>query len=139
MDLEFRFSQHAENIDRALVHHWLSDLSYWAKGRPRELQDAAIDASRNYSVHEVGSGRQVGYARVVTDRVTFAWLCDVFVDPDARRAGVGKLLVDGVLADLDALGVRRTLLATADAHGLYALYGFEPLAEPGRWMGRGTV
>lgn len=139
MDLEFRLSQQAENIDRDLVHHWLSDLSYWAKGRPRALQDAAIDASRNYSVHEVGSGRQVGYARVVTDRVTFAWLCDVFVDPDARGEGVGKLLVDGVLADLDALGVRRTLLATADAHGLYAQYGFEPLAEPRRWMGRGTV
>jgi N-acetylglutamate synthase-like GNAT family acetyltransferase len=66
-------------------------------------------------------------------------LCDVFVDPDARGAGVGKLLVDGVLADLDGLGVRRTLLATADAHGLYAQYGFEPLAEPARWMGRGTV
>jgi GNAT superfamily N-acetyltransferase len=139
MDLEFRLSQQAENIDRDLVHHWLSDLSYWAKGRPKALQDAAIDASRNYSVHEVGSGRQVGYARVVTDRVTFAWLCDVFVDPDARGAGVGKLLVDGVLADLDTLGVRRTLLATADAHGLYAQYGFEPLAEPRRWMGRGTV
>ncbi|HEY3411209.1 MAG TPA: GNAT family N-acetyltransferase [Propionicimonas sp.] len=139
MDLEFRLSQQAENIDRDLVHHWLSELSYWAKGRPRALQDAAIDASRNYSVHEVGSGRQVGYARVVTDRVTFAWLCDVFVDPDARGEGVGKLLVDGVIADLDALGVRRTLLATADAHGLYAQYGFEPLAEPRRWMGRGTV
>ncbi len=139
MDLEFRLSQQAENIDRDLVHHWLSDLSYWAKGRPKAQQDAAIDASRNYSVHEVGSGRQVGYARVVTDRVTFAWLCDVFVDPDARGAGVGKLLVDGVLADLDALGVRRTLLSTADAHGLYAQYGFEPLAEPRRWMGRGTV
>ena len=139
MDLEFRLSQQAENIDRDLVHHWLSDLSYWAKGRPKAVQDAAIDASRNYSVHEIGSGRQVGYARVVTDRVTFAWLCDVFVDPDARGTGVGKLLVDGVLADLDALGVRRTLLATADAHGLYAQYGFEPLAEPGRWMGRGTV
>jgi GNAT superfamily N-acetyltransferase len=139
MDLEFRLSKAAEHIDRALVHHWLCDLSYWAKGRPRHLQDAAIDSSRNYSVHEVGSGRQVGYARVVTDTVTFAWLCDVFVAPDARGAGVGKLLVDGVLADLDGLGVRRTLLATADAHGLYAQYGFEPLAEPGRWMGRGTV
>jgi N-acetylglutamate synthase-like GNAT family acetyltransferase len=139
MDLEFRLSQQAENIDRDLVHHWLSDLSYWAKGRSKTLQDAAIDASRNYSVHEVGSGRQVGYARVVTDRVTFAWLCDVFVDPDLRGAGVCKLLVDGVLADLDALGVRRTLLSTADAHGLYAQYGFEPLAEPRRWMGRGSV
>ena len=63
----------------------------------------------------------------------------MFVAKDARGEGVGKLLVEGLLADLDALGVRRTLLATADAHGLYAQYGFEPLAEPRRWMGRGTV
>jgi N-acetylglutamate synthase-like GNAT family acetyltransferase len=139
MDLEFRLSQGAEHVDRTLVHHWLSELSYWAKGRARERQDAAIDASRNYTVHDVASGRQVGYARVVTDRTTFAWLCDVFVAPEARGSGAGKLLVDGVLADLDALGVPRTLLATADAHGLYAQYGFEPLADPTRWMARGTV
>jgi len=136
---DYRFSTAIDDIDRGLVHRWLSEEAYWAKGRPRHVQEAAIEASRNYSVLEVGSGRQVGYARVVTDTVTFAWLCDVFVAPEARGAGAGKLLVDGVLADLDALGVRRTLLATADAHGLYAQYGFEPLAEPGRWMGRGTV
>ncbi|HEY3339340.1 MAG TPA: GNAT family N-acetyltransferase [Propionicimonas sp.] len=139
MGSDYRFSTATSDIDRALVHRWLSEDAYWARGRPRHVQDTAIDTSRNYSVHDVGSGRQVGYARVVTDTVTFAWLCDVFVVPEARGAGVGKLLVDGVLADLDALGVRRTLLATADAHGLYAQYGFEPLSEPGRWMGRGTV
>ena len=139
MSTDYRFSTAIDDIDRGLVHRWLSEEAYWAMGRPRHVQEAAIEASRNYSVLEVGSGRQVGYARVVTDTVTFAWLCDVFVAPEARGAGVGKLLVDGALADLDALGVRRTLLATADAHGLYAQYGFEPLAEPGRWMGRGTV
>ena len=139
MSTGYHFSTAIDDIDRVLVHRWLSEDAYWARGRPRQVQDAAIDASRNYSVLEVESGRQVGYARVVTDTVTFAWLCDVFVAPEARGAGVGKLLVDGVLADLDGLGVRRTLLATADAHGLYSQYGFEPLAEPGRWMGRGTV
>ena len=139
MSTGYHFSTAIDDIDRVLVHRWLSGDAYWARGRPRQVQDAAIDASRNYSVLEVESGRQVGYARVVTDTVTFAWLCDVFVAPEARGAGVGKLLVDGVLADLDGLGVRRTLLATADAHGLYSQYGFEPLAEPGRWMGRGTV
>ena len=139
MSTDYRFSTAIDDIDRGLVHRWLSEEAYWAKGRSRQVQEAAIDASRNYSVLEVRSGRQVGYARVVTDTVTFAWLCDVFVAPEARGAGVGKLLVDGVLADLDGLGVRRTLLATADAHGLYSQYGFEPLAEPGRWMGRGTV
>ena len=139
MSTDYRFSTAIDDIDRGLVHRWLSEEAYWAKGRSRQVQEAAIDASRNYSVLEVRSGRQVGYARVVTDTVTFAWLCDVFVAPEARGAGVGRLLVDGVLADLDELGVRRTLLATADAHGLYAQYGFEPLADPGRWMGRGTI
>jgi GNAT superfamily N-acetyltransferase len=139
MASEYRVSTATADIDRELVHRWLSEQAYWALGRPRDVQDAAIDASRNYSVFEAGSGRQVAFARVVTDGTTFAWLCDVFVSPDARGTGVGKLLVEGVLADLDGLGVRRTLLATADAHGLYAQYGFEPLAEPGRWMGRGAV
>ena len=135
----YRFSTATEDIDRDLVHRWLSQEAYWAIGRSRTVQDTAIDASRNYSVHEVAGGRQVAYARVVTDGTTFAWLCDVFVAPDVRGSGVGKLLVEGLLAELDDLGVRRTLLATADAHGLYAQYGFEPLAEPARWMGRGTV
>lgn len=139
MAIEYRFSTATEDVDRAQVHRWLSQEAYWALGRARGVQDTAIDASRNYSVHEVEGGRQVAYARVVTDRTTFAWLCDVFVSPEVRGAGVGKLLVEGVIADLDGLGVRRTLLATADAHGLYAQYGFEPLAEPTRWMGRGAV
>jgi len=68
--------------------------------------------------------------------VTFAWLCDVYVDPSVRGNGVGVGLIEGVLADLDPLGLRRTMLATADAHGLYTKFGFEPLAEPARWMVR---
>lgn len=139
MGNDYRFSTATDDIDRALVHRWLSEEAYWARGRARDVQDAAIDASRNYSVHDVRSGGQVGYARVVTDGVTFAWLCDVFVSADTRGSGVGKLLLEGLLAELDGLGVRRTLLATADAHGLYAQFGFEPLAEPKRWMGRGAV
>ncbi|MFT4111014.1 GNAT family N-acetyltransferase [Propionicimonas sp.] len=136
---DYSFSTDTSEVDRVLVHRWLSEQAYWALGRTREVQDAAIDASRNYSVHDSGSGRQVAYARVITDASTFAWLCDVFVSPQVRGDGIGKLLIEGVVADLDALGVRRTLLATADAHGLYARYGFEPLAEPGRWMGRGGL
>ena len=64
MSTDFRFSTAIDDSDRGLVHRWLSEEAYWAKGRPRQVQDAAIDASRNYSVHEAGSGRQVGYARV---------------------------------------------------------------------------
>lgn len=131
-----RFSNRTEDIDRSLVHHWLSELSYWAQGRTREAQDTAIDGSRNYSVHDETSGDQLGYARVVTDGATFAWLCDVIVAPQARGRGVGKRLIAGVVDDLEPLGLRRILLATADAHGLYAQYGFTPMADPERWMVR---
>lgn len=131
-----RFSNRTEDIDRSLVHYWLSELSYWAQGRTREAQDTAIDGSRNYSVHDETSGDQLGYARVVTDGATFAWLCDVIVAPQARGRGVGKRLIAGVVDDLEPLGLRRILLATADAHGLYAQYGFIPVADPERWMVR---
>ena len=124
------FATGTDRIDRALVHRWLSEESYWARGRSRATQDAAIDASRNYGVYDDATGRQVAYARVVTDGVTFAWLCDVFVDDTARGTGIGTMLIAGVMADLDPLGVKRVMLATAGAHGLYARYGFAPLADP---------
>ena len=72
------FSAETDRVDRARVHQWLSEQSYWAQGRAREKQDAAIDASRNYGLYDIGSGEQVAYGRVVTDGDTFAWLCDVF-------------------------------------------------------------
>ncbi|GLU89315.1 GNAT family N-acetyltransferase [Agromyces sp. NBRC 114283] len=130
------FSNSADRLDRALVHRWLSTLAYWAEGRSRATQDAAIDTSRNYGVYDEETGAQLAYARVVTDGATFAWLCDVFVDPDARGTGLGKLLMTGVAADLDALGVPRTLLATSDAHGLYRQYGFVDLPEPAKYLVR---
>ena len=132
------FSADPARVDRARVHRWMSEESYWARGRTREAQDAAIDGSRVYGVYDDESGEQLAFARVVTDTVTFAWLCDVFVDEAARGRGVGKLLVAGVVADLEPLGMRRIALATADAHGLYAQFGFAPLPAPERWMTRGT-
>ncbi|OEI67857.1 acetyltransferase [Curtobacterium sp. ER1/6] len=123
-------------MDRARVHAWLSQQSYWAQGRSRETQDAAIKGSRNYGVYNEDTGEQVAYARVVTDGVTFAWLCDVFVAPEVRRRGVGKMLIAAVIDDLEPLGLKRTLLSTGDAHGLYAQYGFRPLAEPSNLMAR---
>lgn len=132
------FSADPTRVDRARVHRWISEQSYWAKGRTREAQDAAIDGSRVYGVYDDESGEQLAFARVVTDAVTFAWLCDVFVDEAARGRGIGKLLVAGVVADLEPLGMRRIALATADAHGLYAQFGFAPLPTPERWMTRGT-
>lgn len=130
----YRFSDRADDVDRALVHRWLSEQAYWALGRTRERNDRAIDGSRVFAVLDDESGAQVAYARVVTDGAEFAWLCDVFVDEAVRGRGVGELLVRGVVDALAPLGLKRMLLATKDAHGLYAKLGFAPLEEPGRWM-----
>lgn len=132
----YRFSSDPAELDRTLVHRWLSTDAYWAIGRAREVQDAAIDGSRNYGAFDEASARQVAYARVVTDGATFAWLCDVYVDPSVRGEGVGVALVEHVIADLEPLGLRRIALATGDAHGLYERFGFAPLADPEKWMVR---
>lgn len=132
----FEFTGDTDRVDRARVHAWLADESYWARGRPREVQDRAIDGSRNYSILRAATGEQVAYARVVTDGVTFAWLCDVFVDPAVRGLGIGTALVANVVASLDELQLNRVMLATSDAHGLYRKFGFEDVKNPERWMSR---
>jgi GNAT superfamily N-acetyltransferase len=127
-------STDAALLDVALVHRWLSTDAYWARGRPLEVVERSIAHSLNVGAYD--DGRQVGYARVVTDHATFAWLCDVYVAPDRRGAGIGDRLVAGVLRELAPLALRRVMLATADAHRLYERYGFEPLADPDRFMAR---
>ncbi|CAN5336255.1 GNAT family N-acetyltransferase [soil metagenome] len=139
MPVELRFSSDAADLDHDLVYHWISELSYWAAGRSREVHDAAVAGSRNYGVYDAASGRQLAFGRVITDCATFAWLCDVFVSPDARGHGVGKALMTGIIADLEPFNLRRIALRTADAHGLYERYGFEVLGEPERWMDRRGV
>ncbi|MGW1955125.1 GNAT family N-acetyltransferase [Streptomyces sp. NPDC001920] len=121
-------------LDRERVHRWLSTDAYWAIGRAREKQDQAIDGSLNFGVYETVSGEQVAYARVVTDRATFAWLCDVYVDPSARGKGIGTALVEAVREQLRPYGVKRVLLATHDAHGVYEKLGFAPLEKPDQYM-----
>lgn len=129
----FTFSNDSSRMDRARIHAWLSEEAYWAKGRARQVQDAAMDGSRNYGVWN-SDGEQVAYARVVTDAVTFAWLCDVFVETPARGNGIGKMLIEGVIDDLEQFGIKRILLATADAHGLYERYGFATPEDPKRYL-----
>ncbi|MFE0739524.1 GNAT family N-acetyltransferase, partial [Streptomyces sp. NPDC058855] len=85
----YELSVDPDRIDVGRVHQWLSTDAYWAIGRPREKQESAIAGSLNFGVYEAGSGEQVAYARVVTDRSTFAWLCDVYVDRSARGKGLG--------------------------------------------------
>ncbi|GAA2224874.1 GNAT family N-acetyltransferase [Promicromonospora sukumoe] len=135
-DPPYEFSTDPARIDADRVHELVSRHTYWAKDRPRDVMDAAIAGSRPYGVYRRDSGEQVGFARVVTDGATFAWLADVIVDPDLRGQGIGKLLVAGVVAELDQLGLRRTILATADAHGLYERFGWTPVTEEYKWMER---
>ena len=133
--MSLRFSADPAEMDRARIHSWLSTESYWAEGRTREKQDRAMDGSRNFGIFDA-AGEQVAYARVITDGATFAWLCDVFVSEGVRGRGVGVQLIEGVVAHLEPLGLGRIMLATADAHGLYARFGFAPLDKPDLWMAR---
>jgi GNAT superfamily N-acetyltransferase len=136
MAADYRFSSDPADLDRAQVHRWISEESYWAAGRSRSKQDDAIDGSRNFGVYDSRSGKQVAYARAVTDGVTFAWLCDVFVDDRVRGRGVGALLIAGILDYFEPLELRRIALSTKDAHGLYSKFGFESLRSADTWMER---
>ncbi|MEU0457143.1 GNAT family N-acetyltransferase [Streptomyces sp. NPDC006129] len=130
----YEISTDPARVDAERVHRWLSTDAYWALGRPRGTQDRAIEGSLNFGVYDRASGEQVAYARVITDRATFAWLCDVYVDPSVRGKGVGTALVAAVREELRGYGVRRVLLATLDAHGVYAKHGFAALERPEDWM-----
>jgi GNAT superfamily N-acetyltransferase len=121
------------DIDPALVHRWLASDSYWAADRPLERVARSL---ANSLVHVLvdPAGEPVGLARAVTDHTTFAWLCDVYLLPAHRGRGLGRWLVDGLLRALREAGVGRVMLATRDAHGLYAQLGFTGLVEPYIWM-----
>jgi GNAT superfamily N-acetyltransferase len=121
-----------DRLDLDLVHEYLSRQSYWAAGIPREVIERAVGNSIPFAVC-CGSS-QIGFARVVTDRATFAWLADVFILPEHRGLGLARWLLETVLHHPDLQGLRYLLLATADAHGLYQRVGFQPLREPGRFL-----
>jgi len=140
MPKELVFSSDASTMDVDRVHRWLSEDSYWARGRTRETHEAAMAGSRNYGVFDAETGDQLAYARAITDGATFAWIADVFVDPAARGGGVGKRIMKGIIDDLEPLGLKRTALFTEDAHTLYEKFGFQQLTDPESWMlrwGRG--
>ncbi|WP_329212837.1 GNAT family N-acetyltransferase [Streptomyces sp. NBC_00683] len=130
----YEISSDPSRLDPARIHHWLSTDAYWALGRSREQQDRAIAGSLNFGAYDVTSGEQAAFARVVTDHASFAWICDVYVDRGARGHGIGTRLVTEIRDRLAPTGVRRFLLATDDAHGVYAKVGFTPLEVPGKWM-----
>lgn len=134
MPNELVFSADTSAMDVDLVHRWLSEESYWARGRTRASHEAAMAGSRNYGVFDAATGRQLAYARAITDGATFAWIADVFVDPAARGRGVGIRIMQGIIDDLEPLGLKRTALFTEDAHTLYEKFGFERLTDAESWM-----
>ncbi len=109
--------------------------SYWSPGVRREIVARAIANSLVVGAYDADTGRQVGFARAVTDRATFAWLCDVIVAPDARRRGIATRMVRALMDHPDTQSLRRWCLATRDAHGVYAPLGFTPVDAAG-WMER---
>ncbi|MEV0644653.1 GNAT family N-acetyltransferase [Phytomonospora sp. NPDC050363] len=132
----FEISSDPARLDVDWVHERLSADTYWADGRSRERVERAIACSIPYGVFATADGRQVAFARVVTDQTTFAWLSDVYVDRSVRGKGVGKLLMERIMADVEEFGLRRMVLATDDAHELYRRYGFDAHPKPEMWMER---
>lgn len=116
-------------IDLDYVHAYLSRDSYWAGAIPLELVERSIANSLSFGLYGP-DGKQLGFARVITDKATFAWLADVFVDPGRQGLGLGKGFMEVVMAHADLQDLRRFMLATADAHSLYARYGFAPIERP---------
>ena len=120
---EYTISDDRARLDMDVIHGFLSRESYWARGRSRERVERSIENSLAFGVYRA-DGRQVGFARVVTDRATFAWLADVFVVSEERGRGLSKWLVECALAHPELQNLRRWLLATRDAQELYRRYGF---------------
>jgi Acetyltransferase (GNAT) domain len=135
-DGEYLVTTDRARVDHDVVHRFISEASYWAPGRSREISDHVIANSRCYSLFHEPSGAQVGFARVVTDGHWYAWIGDVFVLPE-HRGGQGKFLMRCIMDDLAA--VWRVALDTRDAHGLYAQFGFASPAHVERQMERRNV
>ncbi|MEP6705923.1 MAG: GNAT family N-acetyltransferase [Pyrinomonadaceae bacterium] len=131
---EYTISDDRARLDIKVIQQFLSTESYWATGRSIEKVQCSIDNSLSFGVYR--GGEQVGFARVVTDYATFAWLADVFVLDESRGRGLAKWLVEVIVSHPQLQGFRRWVLATKDAHELYRRYGFRELHRPERWMER---
>lgn len=130
----YTISDERGRLDMVLIHRFISEDSYWGQGRPIEVVRRSVDNSMPFGIYH--GAEMVGFARVVTDRATFAWLADVFVAEAHRGRGLSKWLVEVILAHAELQGLRRWLLATKDAHGLYRQFGFDELRRPERFMER---
>ena len=131
---EFEISTDRSRLQFDVIQKFLADDSYWAQNRTTEQTRTAIENSICFGLYH--GQRQIGFARVVSDHATFAYLGDVFVLNEYRGRALGKWLMETIIAHPDLQGLRRWTLATRDAHGLYEQYGFGTLVHPERWMER---
>jgi len=131
---QIEISSDQTRLDLVVVHRFLAQESHWARGIDRATVERSVRNSLCFGAYR--RGVQIGFARVVTDRATFAFVCDVFVLSEARGQGVARLLVDAIVQHPDLQGLRRMALTSRDAKGLYEQIGFASLVNPDRWMER---
>jgi GNAT superfamily N-acetyltransferase len=131
---DYTISTDRSRLDVNLIHDFISNHSYWGSGRARDVVERSIENSMTFGVYQ--GEQQVGFARIVTDYATFAWVADVFVVPEHRGRGLSKWLMEVIIAHPKLQGFRRWVLATKDAQGLYEQFGFIKLHRPERWMER---
>ena len=126
---DFSVSTDPAKLDLAFTHHWLSTEAYWSEGLPFKVFKRMIDNSLCFGVYHQ-AGEQVGFGRVITDYTTFAWLTDVFIIDEYRGKGLSVFLMNCILDHPELQILRRWLLGTDHAHGLYRKYGFEDIGSP---------
>ena len=132
---EYIINTDKSKLDVGMIHHFLYTTAHWAVGRPMSIVRKSIENSLCFGVYE--GDKQVGFARLVTDGATVGWICDMFILPSQRGSGLGRWLVECMMAHPDIQGLRRILLNTRDAHDLYIKYaGFRPLLRPESWLER---
>lgn len=131
---DYVISTDQSRLDLNVIHDFLTNSSYWAVGRSLETVKRSIEHSLAFGLYK--DDRLVGFARVVTDYATFAWVADVFILEEARGQGLGTWLIEVILAHPELQGFRRWALATKDAHEIYRRFGFSELKRPERWMER---
>ena len=128
----YRISTDKKYLDIEVIYGFILK-SYWASGIPRQTLERAISNSFCFGVYD-SHGSQIGFARLITDKATFAYLADVFIVESHRGKGLSKWLVESIVSHPELQGLRRMVLATRDAHGLYAQYGFQPIENPEMFM-----
>jgi GNAT superfamily N-acetyltransferase len=132
--MKYFVSDRRELLQLSRVHAFLSSKAYWCLGIPLETVERACAHSLCFGVYVDGSNEQVGFARVVTDEATFAWICDVYIEETARGRGLSKKLMQAVMSHPKLQGLRRICLGTHDAHELYKQFGFYVTKSPQNWM-----